>query len=182
MHTENKNTKILVDVRQSNDNDLFQSIECSDKKKENEEHASDNSEVHKQVSDENNEKELLQDLWDFFKTTDKNQDRYINFAELKVILKKLNQFDSDKEVIQMMQLLSGGNSSVIDFPRFADSFYKLYHEHLSKQSDEDMDREVFGIFDVNKDGHIAIEEIKEIIHEYCVSTMVEDFTEDRIVE
>ncbi|KAG2377866.1 hypothetical protein C9374_008951 [Naegleria lovaniensis] len=123
--------------------------------------------------------QIVADLWEVFNSIDKNQDGVITFMELKIMLKRLGQYNSDAEVLSMIKNIAGDND-LVDFSSFLRAFMDSYRDSVLNGSDEEMDRKVFEIFDVNKDG--MIEEIKEIIHEYCMGDLAEDFTEDRIVD
>ncbi|KAF0983320.1 hypothetical protein FDP41_010385 [Naegleria fowleri] len=123
--------------------------------------------------------QIVADLWEVFNSIDKNQDGVITFMELKIMLKRLGQYNSDAEVLSMIKNIAGDND-LVDFSCFLRAFMDPYRDSVLNGSDEEMDRKVFEIFDVNKDG--MIEEIKEIIHEYCMGDLAEDFTEDRIVD
>lgn len=163
--------------------------------------------------------QIVADLWEVFNSIDKNQDGVITFMELKIMLKRLGQYNSDAEVLSMIKNIAGDND-LVDFSCFLRAFMDPYRDSVLNGSDEEMDRKVFEIFDVNKDGMIEVskseadfpnfnctqievcasflntkpkcggeiiltlflQEIKEIIHEYCMGDLAEDFTEDRIVE
>ena len=99
--------------------------------------------------------QIISDLWEVFNSIDKNQDGVITFMELKIMLKRLNQFSSDAEVQSMIKNVAESND-LVDFQNFVRVFMDSYRDSVLNGSDEEMDRKVFEIFDVNKDGMIEV--------------------------
>ena len=101
------------------------------------------------------DEQIVSDLWEVFSSIDKNQDGVITFMELKIMLKRLGQFNSDSEVQTMIKNIAGEND-LVDFSSFVREFMDSYRDSVLNGSDEEMDRKVFEIFDLNKDGSIEV--------------------------
>ena len=99
--------------------------------------------------------QIISDMWEVFNSIDKNQDGVITFMELKIMLKRLGQFNSDAEVQSMIKNVAE-NNDLVDFQNFVRVFMDSYRDSVLNGSDEEMDRKVFEIFDVNKDGMIEV--------------------------
>src|SRR3989338_607813 len=99
--------------------------------------------------------QIISDMWEVFNSIDKNQDGVITFMELNIMLKRLGQFNSDAEVQSMIKNVAE-NNDLVDFQNFVRVFMDSYRDSVLNGSDEEMDRKVFEIFDVNKDGMIEV--------------------------
>jgi len=109
----------------------------------------------------------IKNLRETFQALDKNGDGLLTSAEMKEGLEKAGLPDIPADLHDIMKNVDADGSGVIDYTEFlaATLDKKLYMA-------EDMCWRAFGVFDKNGDGHISVEELREVLKDPDVGAMV----------
>eukprot|EP00246_Nothoceros_aenigmaticus_P014887 TRINITY_DN5910_c0_g1_i1.p2 TRINITY_DN5910_c0_g1~~TRINITY_DN5910_c0_g1_i1.p2 ORF type:complete len:252 (-),score=60.22 TRINITY_DN5910_c0_g1_i1:1382-2137(-) len=112
------------------------------------------------VHDEEESQELLR----VFRTVDVDNDGSISRVELANFIKKLECSNlTEKQIDAILQTYDENGSGSLEY----DEFLKLYESLIEEDDvahDEELLRDVFNVFDANKDGLISPEELHLIVH------------------
>ncbi|KAM0030362.1 putative EF-hand domain-containing protein [Helianthus debilis subsp. tardiflorus] len=100
--------------------------------------------------------EQLQRIFQMF---DKNNDGTITKHELNESLENMKIFISDEDLVRMIDKVDINNDGCVDL----DEFGVLYKEIMDKQENEEDMMEAFNVFDQNRDGFIAVEELRSVL-------------------
>ncbi|MFS7924412.1 putative EF-hand domain pair protein CML [Helianthus anomalus] len=100
--------------------------------------------------------EQLQRIFQMF---DKNNDGTITKHELNESLENMKIFISDEDLVRMIDKVDINNDGCVDL----DEFGVLYKEIMDNQENEEDMMEAFNVFDQNRDGFIAVEELRSVL-------------------
>ncbi|KAF5816360.1 putative EF-hand domain pair protein CML [Helianthus annuus] len=94
-----------------------------------------------------------------FQMFDKNNDGTITKHELNESLENMKIFISDEDLVRMIDKVDINNDGCVDL----DEFGVLYKEIMDNQENEEDMMEAFNVFDQNRDGFIAVEELRSVL-------------------
>jgi calmodulin len=80
--------------------------------------------------------------------------------EFRGVLQSLGQDPTDDELHIMMKSVDTDQNGVVDFDEFVHMMRSHLHEAGAEPTPEDELKEVFNVFDRDKDGFISFEELK----------------------
>jgi Ca2+-binding EF-hand superfamily protein len=87
-------------------------------------------------------------------------DGCITAAELATVMRSLGQFPTDDELRQMIEESDTNHDGVIDFQEFLDM---VRRQEILQMNEPDIGLEAFKVFDVDGDGFITAEELRQIM-------------------
>mmetsp|Transcript_23882 Transcript_23882/g.68597 ORF Transcript_23882/g.68597 Transcript_23882/m.68597 type:complete len:155 (+) Transcript_23882:122-586(+) len=105
-------------------------------------------------------KQQIQEAREAFKMFDKDGDGCITAAELGTVMRSLGQFPTDEELRQMIDESDQNHDGVIDFQEYLDM---VRRQEILQASEPDIGLEAFKVFDVDGDGFITAEELRQIM-------------------
>ncbi|EFC45581.1 predicted protein [Naegleria gruberi] len=120
--------------------------------------------------------QIISDLWEVFNSIDKNQDGVITFMELKIMLKRLNQFSSDAEVQSMIKNVAESND-LVDFQNFVRVFMDSYRDSVLNGKEL---KDAFSLFDTNDDGKVSKAEMRNVMKKIGLSMIMSDAELDQL--
>ncbi|KAK9059146.1 hypothetical protein SSX86_021765 [Deinandra increscens subsp. villosa] len=94
-----------------------------------------------------------------FQMFDKNGDGRITKQELNDSLENTGVFISDADLVQMIEKIDVNGDGCVDIDEFGD----LYKSILDNRENEEDMMEAFNVFDQNRDGFIAVEELRSVL-------------------
>ncbi|CDW82789.1 calmodulin [Stylonychia lemnae] len=112
----------------------------------------------------------FQAAFDFF---DKNGDKQISAKELGVVMKNIGQHITEQELNQMILEADEDGSGTIDF----DEFLTLMQKRLQELDVKEELIEAFKVYDKEKNGCIAVDEMKKILQKMGESVSKEEIDE-----
>jgi len=80
--------------------------------------------------------------------------------ELGTVMRSLGQFPTDEELHQMIEESDQNHDGVIDFQEFLDM---VRRQEILQTNEPDIGLEAFKVFDVDGDGFITAEELRQIM-------------------
>ncbi len=117
-----------------------------------------------------------------FEAFDKDRDGYLTIKELAAIVKNLGQTPTESEIKDMINEVDVDGNGSIEFIEYITLIARKMRDADTFREDL---KEIFDIFDMNKDGTIAEDELKHImrsIGENCldedIQAMVREADED----
>ena len=87
-------------------------------------------------------------------------DGCITAAELGTVMRSLGQFPTDEELQQMIDESDTNHDGVIDFQEFLDM---VRRQEVHQTNEPDIGLEAFKVFDVDGDGYITADELRQIM-------------------
>mmetsp|Transcript_24132 Transcript_24132/g.56661 ORF Transcript_24132/g.56661 Transcript_24132/m.56661 type:complete len:155 (-) Transcript_24132:363-827(-) len=105
-------------------------------------------------------KQQMQEAREAFNMFDKDGDGCITAMELGTVMRSLGQFPTDEELHQMIEESDQNHDGVIDFQEFLDM---VRRQEILQTNEPDIGLEAFKVFDVDGDGFITAEELRQIM-------------------
>ncbi|EYU23702.1 hypothetical protein MIMGU_mgv1a023810mg, partial [Erythranthe guttata] len=100
-------------------------------------------------------KEQIVEIQEAFTMFDKDGDGCINIEELGIVMRSLNQNPTEKELRDMINEVDSDGNGTIDF----DEFLNLMTAKKMQEIDEA--KETFKVFDIDQNGYISANEIRQ---------------------
>ncbi|CAF0810181.1 unnamed protein product [Brachionus calyciflorus] len=111
---------------------------------------------------------------DTFQIFDKDCDGFITLIEIRTVMNSLGFFPGDDLIRKSIQDIDNDNSGTVDFEEFICMMSKF--RKTAKELDDEL-KEIFKIFDKNKDGFIDYAELKDVL-----VRLGENITDDEVMD
>ena len=105
-----------------------------------------------------------------FSVFDKDGDGHITITELEAVMTSLGIDFTEEELEDMIHLLDTDGSGTVDFPEFLTIM-------ASERDEVEEIREAFEVFDINKNGFISAEELRQVMTDMGENVTAEEVDE-----